>query len=255
MIKLDFSGKVAIVTGGSRGIGKAVAAALAEGGAHVVITYRDDDTLAAETVKGLPGGPHLQVRADVTDTNAIRELFRIIREKFGRVDILVNNAGIFQFHRLQEGDFESWRATWDLTLSVNLTGAATMCWFAAREMMKLGGGKIINISSRGAFRGEPDSPGYGASKAGLNAMSQSLAVALAPYSIYVGVVAPGWVMTDMTEEILKSEAGRPIRDQSPLKRTASPEEVAHAVVMFAADGSEYMTGCIIDVNGASYLRS
>src|ERR1039457_786256 len=98
-------------------------------------------------------------------------------------------------------------------------------------MIKQGGGKIVNVSSRGAFRGEPDSPAYGASKAGLNSMSQSLALALAPYNIYVGVIAPGWVETDMTRDILNGPAGNLIREQSPLKRTARPEEVAYAILM------------------------
>ena len=122
-------------------------------------------------------------------------------------------------------------------------------------MIQQGGGKIINISSRGAFRGEPDHPAYGASKAGLNSFSQSLAQFLAPYNITVGVVAPGFVETDMTAEILKSDAGIPIKKQSPLNRVATVDEIARAIVMFSMEGLEYMTGGIIDINGASYLRT
>ncbi|MGH8313318.1 MAG: SDR family NAD(P)-dependent oxidoreductase, partial [Gammaproteobacteria bacterium] len=114
---------------------------------------------------------------------------------------------------------------------------------------------IINISSRGAFRGEPNALAYGASKAGLNQLSQSLAQALAPWSIFVGVVAPGFVRTDMAAALLDGPEGEAIREQSPLNRVATPEEVAEAVVRLAADGMLSATGCILDVNGASYLRS
>ena len=122
-------------------------------------------------------------------------------------------------------------------------------------MIKQGSGKIINISSRGANRGEPVAPAYGASKSGLNSMSQSLAVALAPYNIFVGVVAPGFVETDMASELLSGEEGDAIRKQSPLGRVATSEEIAQAVLMLSMDGMEYATVTILDINGASYLRS
>jgi 3-oxoacyl-[acyl-carrier protein] reductase len=252
---MNFNGKVVLITGGSRGIGKAIAVAFAEAGASIIINYREDEKVAQETLILLKGGPHLKIKADITSIPEIEDMFDEVMHKFGRLDILVNNAGIFIYHRMHEDPIEKWKETWDRTLAINLTGAANMCFFAARQMMAQGGGKIINISSRGAFRGEPDSPGYGASKAGMNSMSQSLAIALAPYNIYVGVIAPGWVETDMTKAILDGPRGELIRSQSPLKRIAKPEEIAHAVLSFAAEGAEYMTGCIIDVNGASYLRS
>ena len=118
-------------------------------------------------------------------------------------------------------------------------------------MMKNGGGRIINVSSRGAFRGEPNAPAYGASKAGLNALGQSLAQALAPHNIFVGTVAPGWVATDMAQALLDGPQGDEIRNQSPLGRAARPEEIAHAVLYLASDGAQYTTGAILVVNGAS----
>jgi len=121
--------------------------------------------------------------------------------------------------------------------------------------MKSGGGKIINITSRGAFRGEPDAPAYGASKAGLNAFSESMAQALAPHNIFMYAVAPGFVETDMAASVLSGPGGDAIRAQSPLNRVARPEEVAGVVLFLAAEGTDYLTGSIIDVNGASYLRS
>jgi NAD(P)-dependent dehydrogenase (short-subunit alcohol dehydrogenase family) len=122
-------------------------------------------------------------------------------------------------------------------------------------MIHQGGGRIVNVSSRGAFRGEPDSPAYGASKAGLNAMSQSLAKYLAPHNIYVMVVAPGWVDTDMATDSLKGPGGQEIRAQSPLGRVATADEVAYTVLFLASEGAEFLTGAVVDVNGASYLRT
>jgi NAD(P)-dependent dehydrogenase (short-subunit alcohol dehydrogenase family) len=122
-------------------------------------------------------------------------------------------------------------------------------------MIKQGGGRIVNVSSRGAFRGEPTAPAYGASKAGMNSMGQSLAKHLAPYNIFVGTVAPGFVETDMAAEILAQPRGEEIRNQSPLGRVAKPEEVAHVALFLASEGAEFTTGTIIDINGASYLRS
>ena len=122
-------------------------------------------------------------------------------------------------------------------------------------MIDQGGGRIVNITSRGAFRGEPTKAAYGASKAGLNSLSQSLAVALAEYKIFVGAVAPGFVNTELTADRLNGPEGAQIKAQSPFNRVAEPEEVAHAVLFLASEGAEFSTGTIIDVNGASYLRS
>jgi NAD(P)-dependent dehydrogenase (short-subunit alcohol dehydrogenase family) len=140
-------------------------------------------------------------------------------------------------------------------MDVNLFGPANLCYWAAQHMIEQGGGRIVNVSSRGAFRGEPDAPAYGASKAGLNAMSQSLAKALAPHGVFVCVVAPGFVETDMASSSLEGPEGDSIRAQSPLNRVARADEVARAVLFLSSEGTEFLTGCIVDVNGASYLRS
>ncbi|MBP2680502.1 MAG: Short-chain dehydrogenase/reductase, partial [Candidatus Krumholzibacteriota bacterium] len=151
--------------------------------------------------------------------------------------------------------YEEWQDAWRETLETNLVGTANVTYCAARHMIDHGGGRIVTVSSRGAFRGEPDFPAYGASKAGLNSMSQSLAQRLGRFNIFVGVVAPGYVETELVAETLAGPEGDKIRAQSPLGRVARPEEVAQAVLFLAAEGSEFMTGTIIDVNGASYLRS
>jgi NAD(P)-dependent dehydrogenase (short-subunit alcohol dehydrogenase family) len=252
---MDFTGKYVLVTGGSRGIGRAVAQAFARHGAAVAINYINNRQAAEETLQSLPGGPHFIVQADVTQPDSVQKLIETVTKKFTGLDIVVNNAGVFTHHPLEDVSFAEWQKAWHDTLAVNLVGPANVCYYAARYMIKQGGGRIVNISSRGAFRGEPQAPAYGASKAGLNAMSQSLAQQLAKYNIFVGVVAPGFVETDMAADFLSVPGGDNIRNQSPLGRVARPEEVAQAALFLAAEGSEFMTGAIIDVNGASYLRS
>ncbi|WP_121353731.1 SDR family NAD(P)-dependent oxidoreductase [Flavisolibacter nicotianae] len=256
MIQFDFTGKTVLITGGSRGIGKSCAQLFAGANANVVITYKSAKAEAEKIVRelGTPG-LHAAFALDVAQPSMIESVWQKILQQYNSIDILVNNAGIFTEHKILETDFRRWQDAWQQTLATNLVGVSNLCFFAARHMKEKGGGKIVNISSRGAFRGEPDHPAYGASKAGLNAMSQSLAIALAPHNISVGVIAPGFVETDMAKEYLEGEEGERIKRQSPLNRVASPEEVARAVAVFASNGTEFMTGGIIDVNGASYLRS
>jgi len=252
---MDFKNKSVLITGGSRGIGKACAQAFAERGAWVAITYKTNEVAAKATVDQLSGERHIALQTNIEDPEAVRRSVNEVYKEFGQLDIVVNNAGIYIPHPVDIVSYADWQTSWQETMAVNLIGPSNVCYCAAQYMKIGGGGKIINISSRGAFRGEPDQPAYGASKAGLNAMSQSLAQALAQYNIFVGVVAPGFVETDMTRDLLESPKGEAIRHQSPFGRVAQPEEVAQAVLFLAADGSDFMSGGIIDVNGASYLRS
>lgn len=252
---LDFSGKVVLVTGGSRGIGRAIARQFAARGARVVVHYHQNRAAAEETLASLPGGPHLLAQAALEEADGVARMVETAVAHYQRLDILVNNAGIYEEHPLASVSYQEWQASWRRVLETNLIGAANATYCAAQQMIQQGGGRIVNVSSRGAFRGEPTGPAYGASKAGMNAMGQSLAQYLAPYHIFVGTVAPGWVETDMAQAHLDSPAGAVIRGQSPLNRVATPDEVAYAVLFLASPGAEFMTGCIVDVNGASYLRS
>jgi NAD(P)-dependent dehydrogenase (short-subunit alcohol dehydrogenase family) len=212
--------------------------------------------VAAEaTMVALSGDGHWMVQCDVSDPAAVKRMVDQITEELGGLDIVVNNAGVWVDHILEDLDYDQWQDAWRRVLDLNLVGPANVSYCAARWMISNGGGRIVNVSSRGAFRGEPDGPAYGASKAGLNAMSQSLAKRLAPHGIFVGVVAPGFVETDMASRMLDGPMGDEVRAQSPLGRVAMPEEVARAVMFLAEDGTEFMTGAIIDVNGASYLRT
>ncbi len=251
---MDFSGKRVLVTGGARGIGRATAAAFADRGANVAISFLTRYQQAERTIGDLAGGPHLMIHADLTDPEAVERLVEETVAGLGGLDIVVNNAGIWEAHPPDADDYATWRHAFGRTVDVNLVAPANVCFCAARWMKAHGGGHIVNVSSRGAFRGEPEAPAYAASKAALNALSQSLAVRLAPHGIFVAVVAPGFVDTERVAPRLSGSAGDAIRAQSPLGRVARPEEVAHAVLFLASDGAEFATGTIIDVNGASYLR-
>ncbi len=252
---MSFSGKNVLVTGASRGIGRVIAREFAEQGANIAIHYNQNLQAAEQTLASLKNGQHFIVQAEIGDANSAQELVNTTVHKMGKIDILVNNAGVYKLHPIAECGFEQWQEVWQQTLFTNLFGPANISFCAIQHMLKQGGGRIINISSRGAFRGEPDAPAYGASKAGLNAMSQSMAKALAPHNIFVYVVAPGYVETDMAKSILNGPSGDEIRNQSPLGRVAHPEEIARTVLFLASEGLDYLTGCIVDVNGASYLRS
>ena len=251
---MNFEGKRVLITGGSRGIGKACAQAFAERGAKVAINFVRNEDAARVTLTGLPGEGHILAQADVSDPDAIEGLIADTVTGLGGLDIVVNNAGISQYHPIDSVNYEEWQEAWERILAINLRAPANVIYWATQYMRQHDGGRIVNVSSRGAFRGEPEMPAYGASKAGLNAMTQSLAQKLAPDNIYLGVVAPGFVEMEMVTHVLEGERGEGIRNQSPLGRVAQPEEVAYAVIFLAAEESKFSTGTIIDVNGASYLR-
>ena len=244
--------RAVLVTGASRGIGAAVAAAFARSGDRVAIHYGSREDQALEVQASLPGDGHIVVGADLLDSGAVRRAVDEVADELGGVDVLVNNAGIFEPHPITDTSYFEWQESWRRTLGVNLIGAANVTWCAVQHMG--GGGRIVNVASRGAFRGEPDQPGYGASKAGLIAFGQSLARALGPRGISVTAVAPGFTETEMAATELTGESGVRRRAESPLGRVATPEEVAAAVLYLASPGAEMASGTVLDVNGASYLR-
>jgi 3-oxoacyl-[acyl-carrier protein] reductase len=244
-----------LVTGASRGIGRAIAMAFAGLGDRVAVHHRDSASRAAGVVAELAGRGHTAVQADLADPEAVRRAVDEACGALGGLDVLVNNAGVFTSHPITEVSYAEWQAAWQETLGVNLVGAANVTWCAVQHMIAGGGGRIINVSSRGAFRGEPGQPAYGASKAGLNAFGQSLARALAPHGIAVASVAPGYVDTDMAASVLAGPQGEEIRAQSPFGRVARPGEIAAAVVYLASPEAEWASGSVIDLNGASYLRT
>ncbi|NKE55915.1 SDR family oxidoreductase [Lentzea sp. PSKA42] len=240
-----------LVTGASRGIGAAIAHALAHDGHRVAVHFRTDPAKARHTAESLPGEGHTTVQGDL-GANQAEQVVNETVDKLGGLDILVNNAGIYFHHPIATTSFEEWQQAWRRTIELNLFGPADLTWHAVRHM--IAGGRIINIGSRGAYRGEPDAPAYGAAKAGLHAMTQSLAQSLAPQGIAVAGVAPGFVRTEMVTDLLAGAEGDAIRAQSPFNRVAEPEEVAAAVAWLATENATWASGTIIDVNGASHLR-
>lgn len=251
---MNFTEQVILVTGASRGIGRAIARQFAEKGGRVAVHYNSNATAAAETLASLAGSGHVVMQADLADAEAVQRMVEAVIKQMGGLHVLVNNAAIYEDHAIATVDYDTWQTSWLHTIQTNLLGAANATYCAAQHMMRQGGGRIINISSRGAFRGEPDAPAYAASKAGLNAMGQSLAKALGGHNIYITTVAPGWVETDMAAAHLAGPDGDAIRAQSPLGRVATPDDVAYTVLFLASEGAEFLTGTIVDVNGASYLR-
>jgi 3-oxoacyl-[acyl-carrier protein] reductase len=220
-----------VVTGGSRGIGAAIADAFRQLGDEVVALSSAD--------------------VDLADPDAIERVVGSAADTLGGIDVLVNNAGLVELGSV-DLSYPQWQALWRRTFAVNVFGAADMSYCVARHMISRGiRGRIVNVGSRGAFRGEPAMPAYGASKAALHSMGQSLAVALAPHGIAVASVAPGFVGTDRVAGMVTDE----VLAQSPFGRVAKPEEVAAAVVYLASSEAEWASGAVLDLNGASYLRT
>lgn len=243
-------GKIALVTGSSRGIGRAVALRLARGGAFTYVNYARNETAAGETLSLIHAeqGEGALCPFNVEDADAVREAVgRIVKEK-SRIDILVNNAGIWMGGlalRIQE-------TTWDRVMAVNLKGAFNCCQAVMRPMMKQRWGRIINMSSVIAEAGNAGDVVYGTAKAGILGLTKSLARELAARNICVNAVSPGFIETDMTARIppdMKSEMHRMI----PLERLGRPEDVAGAVAFLASDEAGYMTGQVLHVNGGLYM--
>jgi len=243
-----------LVTGGSRGIGAAICEGFAQLGDVVAVHCSANRDAAKALVASLPGSGHVVAQADLRDADAVRVMVDDAAAALGGIDVLVNNAGVFVAHPIDKVTYQQWQQARANTLGVNLVGAANVTWCAVRHMPSDGSARIVNVGSRGAFRGEPRSPAYGASKAALAALGQSLARALGPSGVSVTTVAPGFVETDMAAASLQGEAGVIRRAESPLNPVASPSEVADAVVYLASRQAQLTSGSILDLNGASYLR-
>lgn len=244
--------RAVLVTGASRGIGAATAQAFAAEGDRVAVHYGSSPDAAEAVLKDLPGSGHVLAQADLGDPVAIQKMVEGVAGAFGSIDVLVNNAGVYEPHPIRQTSYDEWQAAWATTLGVNLLGAANVTWCAVRHMSR--GGRIVNVSSRGAFRGEPNQPAYGASKAALVSLSQSLARSLGPEGIAVTTIAPGWTTTDMAADALSGDGYDRRRLESPLERVASPAEVAAAITYLASPQAEFATGTVLDFNGGSHLR-
>ena len=243
---MNFTGKTAIVTGGSRGIGRAVCLELAAGGANVVFCYAGNDAAAHKTAQDVEaaGGRALALRCDVSDAAQVDALVSAAGERFGRIDILVNNAGITRDNlllRMSEAEF-------DMVVAANLKGAVLCMKAVSKRMLKQRCGRIVNLSSVVGLRGNAGQVNYAASKAGIIGMTKSLAKELASRGVTVNAVAPGFIETDMTAAL--SESARSAAQGSiPMGRLGTPEDVAKAVAFLAGDDAAYITGQVLAVDG------
>lgn len=249
----------ALVTGSSRGIGRAIAQTLARRGDRIAVHFSNDRAGAQQTLASLDGSGHVLVCGDIGDPIATQRIVADTVDALGSLDILVNNAGVAptaaNAHPVESASYEQWQAAWTEMVAVNLVGASNLSMLVAQTMIARGdGGSIVNVGSRGAFRGEREHPAYAATKAGLQALGQSLALALAPHGISVTSVAPGMVATERQVEKLGGPQGDGIRAQSPFGRVGTPEEIADAVAYLTSPGAVWASGSILDLNGASYFR-
>ncbi|WP_461030964.1 SDR family NAD(P)-dependent oxidoreductase, partial [Streptomyces sparsus] len=208
-----------------------------------------------QTLDGLPGTGHTLLGADLADPAQAAALVADAAQALGGIDVLVNNAAVNTAHPPATTGFDEWVAAWQQHTAVNLLGTAHVSHQAARLMIEQGrGGRIVNIGSRGAVRGEPDHPAYGATKAAVHSLGQSLAVALAPHGIAVATVAPGFFRTERVADRLSGGSGEAIAAQSPFGRVAEAEEIASAVLWLASPSAQWASGTVLDLNGASHLR-
>ena len=243
---MNFSGKTAVVTGGSRGLGRAICLELAKGGANVVFCYAGNETAAQETLAACEalGAKAAAVCCDVTDAEADLTLVKTTVNLFGRVDILVNNAGITRdglLLTMKEADF-------DAVIAANLKGAFLCMKAVARQMVKQRYGRIVNLSSVVGLRGNAGQVNYAASKAGVIGMTKSLAKELAGRNITVNAVAPGFIDTDMTAALTETAKNAAL-GSIPMGRMGTPENVAKAVAFLASEDAGYITGQVLAVDG------
>ncbi|GAB5536000.1 MAG: SDR family oxidoreductase [Rubricoccaceae bacterium] len=254
---LDLDGRVALVTGASRGIGWAIAEALAAAGATVALHHSGRDPSAADALAATCGNNSRAFAADLRQLDAPQTLWDEIEAEYGRIDVLVNNAGVFRTAPLS-APLEDWLHAWDETLSINLRAAAVLCRAAARhahqreaEGVRV---RVINVSSRAAFRGDdPEFLAYAASKGGLVALTKSMARGLGRHGLAAFGVAPGFTETDMAAEAI-AENGEALRGQLALDRLTQPQDIAPIVVLLASGLADHATGTTIDVNAGSYVR-
>ena len=250
-LAIDLSGRAALVTGGSRGIGRAVAALLARAGARVAVDYFSNEEAANSLVAEVRarGEEAMALAGDVADPRQARQLVRDVVAAWGRLDILINNAGIWKEDRAGRGDLE----IWDRTIAINLRGAHIVTDAAIPHLEKTGG-SIVFVSSTAGQRGEAGHSAYASTKGALISYTKSLAAELGPRGIRVNCIAPGWVETDLTREALSDpQRRRQIEESIPLGRVAQPEDIAGPVLFLVSDLARHLQGEVLNVNGGSVL--
>lgn len=251
-MKIDLTGKNILVTGASRGIGRGITTGLAQSGATVAIHY-NSNRQAAQTLADEIGATAI-FQADLSNTAEVTSLFEAVIEQLGRIDVLINNAGI-AFSSPIEAATENWLADLQQTLSVNLVASALLCKLAIPHFIKNGGGQIINISSRAAFRGDTaDYMAYAASKGGLVALTRSIARAFGKQNIKAFDIAPGFTKTDMAQDFIDQYGEEYVKSDIALNELTEPKHIAPIVVLLASGLADHLTGTTIDVNAGSYVH-
>jgi len=246
MAEQEMAGKVALVTGSSRGLGKAIAIKLGSMGAKIAVNYVSNEESAAVAVREIAatGGEACAFKADVSDAAAVKAMVREITDKWGKTDILVNNAGVTRDQLLPRMSEDAW----DTVLDTHLKGAYLCTRFALRSMMAQGWGRIINIASVAGIIGNAGQANYSAAKGGLIALTKSAARELGPVNITVNAIAPGFIVTDMTDSMAE-EWRELVLERIPLKRYGQPSDVAELVAFLASDRASYITAQIISIDG------
>ena len=250
---IDLSGKVVLITGASRGIGRETAVRMAEAGALLALNYYSSAEEAQTLVDAIGAGHAIAIRADVGNPADVKAMIDATVKRYGRLDVLVNNAAIFAFNPFDGDDYEAWQRGWRHTFDVNVFGAANAAFLAMRAMRQHGGGKIINVASRAAFRGETEFADYGASKAALVNFTRSIARACAKDNIVASCVAPGFIDTEMARSEIEAHR-EDIVNQIPLRRVGTVDDVAAVILFLASPMADYLNGVTIDINGGSWFH-
>jgi NAD(P)-dependent dehydrogenase (short-subunit alcohol dehydrogenase family) len=250
---LDLSGKVILITGASRGIGAEAARRLAAAGARVAINYSRSEAEALAIAAELGDERAFAVRADVSDAEEVQAMIDAVDRRWGRLDVLVNNAATFEMNPFDGESYEHWQEAWHRTFALNVFGAANAAFLAMRVMRKHGGGKVINIASRAAYRGETEFADYGASKAALVNLTISIARGCAKDNITSTCIAPGFIETEMAKSELEKHHDE-IVNQIPLRRVGTVDDIAGVILFLASPLADYLNGATIDVNGGSWFH-
>jgi 3-oxoacyl-[acyl-carrier protein] reductase len=250
---LDLTDKVALITGASRGIGAETAVRFGLAGARVAVNYNRGRDAAEEVVRMIGEERAAAFGADIADPKAIESMVDAIVARWGRLDILVNNAAIYDMNEFERDDYDAWQRGWKRTFDVNVFGAANAAFLAMRVMRRQGGGRIVNVASRAAFRGETEFADYAASKAALVNLTRSIARACAKDNIVASCVAPGFILTEMARGELEKHYDD-IVNQIPLRRVGTVDDVAAAILFLASPMAGYLNGVTIDINGGSWFQ-